>query len=280
MKSYIKQLLREALLDEEVVNGKYYHGSQFPKIEWGLADEDYNKALFGYGIYVTTNSDEAMDYALEGKDTGYLHSMSIKGLNIVEFDDESVSNEIKTKLESIPNFYDLFKVGFNYEDYNFEDYVYHIGDIIYEWDFFDEESAKFNEIPQGYSVSKFVDDELVDEVYGLNEDEIPQTIINFNDFYYINELDYLDADIILHKDTLFNDYRYIYFYVCKKLNSFKEGSKLFANLGIDGFKAKGFSTDWFELSSSDYIVNIINPSKLKNIRTKVVTPKDKISYMK
>jgi len=276
MKEVIRKLLREGLLDEEIVSGKYYHGSPYPKIEWGLATEDYDRALFGYGIYVTTSKEEAIDYALERNKEGYLHSMNIKELNIAEFDDEPVSEEIRQRLESIPNFYSLFQVKVDPNQYDYEDFEYRLGKhITYDWDFFDEETAKNNNLPIGFAVAKYIDGKIIDEVHGLNKDEILQTIINYNDSYYSNQLDYEEADIVLSKNNMFDKYRYVYFYMSKKLNSFKEASKLFASIGIDGFKAEGFGGDWFSLSPNDYIVNIINPSKLKNIRTKKVTTQDR-----
>jgi hypothetical protein len=203
--------------------------------------------------------------------------MNINALNIVEFDDEPVSDEIKQRLESTPNFYSLFEVKFDPNEYDYEDFGYRFGKhISYDWDFFDEESAKNSNLPQGYTVAKYVDGKIVDEVHGISKDEILQRIINYNDSYYVNNLGYKEADIVLSKDNLFDKYRYVYFYMSKKLNSFKEASKLFASMGIDGFKAKGFSGDWFELSPNDYIVCIMNPSKLKNIRTKKVTTQDRV----
>lgn len=268
MKGLIKKLLIEGLLDEEVISGKYYHGSSYPKIEWGLAPEDYHKALFGYGIYVTTSNEEAMAYAVDNSEFGYVFSMSLNNLNVVNFYDEPVSDEIRELLESEPNFYSLFEDRFDPNKFNFDDMEYSLGDnIYYDWDEYDDDSDK---IP-GYFLAKWVDGKLVDEIDGLSKEDVLNKLISLKDVGYFKELGDGDIDADIKKETLFNNYGNIYFYMAKKLNSFKESSKLFAKLGIDGFKTKGVGIDGVYLGQDDYIVNIINPSKLKNIKAKKVT---------
>jgi hypothetical protein len=279
MKQLIKFLLRENLLDEEVVGGQYYHGSSYPKLEWGLAPEDYNRGLFGYGIYLTTNKQEAISYALDSSEKGYLFSLKLNGLNVVDFNNEPVSENIKIKLEKTPNFYSLFYVKFDPNLFNFEDMYYNLGDnIYYDWDYYDTKSAKYNNKPEGYFLAKWVDNKIVDEFYGLKPEDVITTISKLNDVGEFSNLYYEDENIEIKKNELFEEYDNLYFYLTKLLKSSKEASKLFSNMGIDGFKAKGVGVDKVAFEESDYIVNIINPNKLNDIKSKIVTSKDVEQY--
>lgn len=280
MKSIIKKLLREGLIDEEIISGKYYHGSSYPKLEWGLAPEDYNRALFGYGIYITTNKQEAISYALENREKAYLFSMNLSGLNVVNFYDDTVSIEIKNKLEKIPSFYSLFYVKFDPNSFDFEKMDYSLGDdIYYDWDFYDKNSANNNNKPEGYFLTKWVNDKIADEVYGLKPEEILTILSKSNDVGKFNSLYYEDSNIEIERNELFNGYNNLYFYLTKLLKSSKEASKLLASMGVDGFKTKGVGVDNVEIGEDDYIVNIINPSKLTNVKTKIVTQKDIERYV-
>lgn len=280
MKEVIKKLLREGLIDEEIISGKYYHGSPYPKLEWGLAPEDYNRALFGYGIYITTNQQEAISYALENREKAYLFSMNLTGLNVVNFHGENVSDDIKNKLEKIPNFYSLFYAKFEPNLFDFEKLEYSLGDdIYYDWDFYDNESGDINDKPEGYFLMKWVNGKVVDEIYGLKPEEILTILNKSNDVGKFNSLYYEDANIEIERNKLFDEYNYLYFYLTKLLKSSKETSKLLASMGIDGFKTKGVGADNVQITKDDYIVNIINPSKLTNVKTKIVTQKDIERYV-
>jgi len=272
MKNYIKKLLRENLLDEEVISGRYYHGSPYPKITWGEAPEDYGRALHGYGIYVTTSKEEAMGYAVDRSDSGYVFSMSLNNLNVVDFYDDDVSDDIREKLSNMPDFYDGFKIKFDFNAFKFKDMFYRLGNIDYSWDWYDEEYAKIANKPEGYFLIKIVDGKLVFEKYGLKEEDILPLMKMFaNDIGIAKKIYDKDMNFEFTRDNLFDNYHNIYFYMAKKLNSFKESSKLFASLGIDGFKTEGVGIEGVYLNNDDYIVNIINPSHLKNIRSKKVT---------
>ncbi len=279
MKEYIKTLLRENLLDEEVISGRYYHGSVYPKITWGEAPEAYDRSLHGYGIYVTTSKEEAMMYAAsEYHNTeGYLFSMNLSNLNVVDFKNEKVSSDVETKLKSDPNFYSEFYVKFDENEFNVKQLIYNLGDnITYDWDYISEEVA--DGVRPGYNFIKYLDGKNVDEVYGLSEDDILPKIKSYND---VGELEKVVVgelgsgfDWELDKVSIFKNYYNLYFYIEKKLKSLKSASKFFVGLGIDGFKAEGYGVDGIYLDSSDYIVCILNPSKLKDVKGKKVTPND------
>ena len=272
MKKYIQKLLRENLLGEEIISGKFYHGSGFPKLEWGLAPEDYNRALHGYGVYVSTSMEEAMGYAVESRESGYVFSMNINNLNVVDFYKEDVSDDIKNKLTSMPDFYDGFKIKFNFDDFEFDDLDYQLGNILYTWDYYDEKYANSANKPVGWFLLKFVDREVVYEKYGLKPEDILPLMKQFsNDVSMKDEIIDDEMDFGFTKDNLFDNYHNIYFYMAKKLGSFRESSKLFANLGIVGFKTEGVGIEGVYLDDNDYIVNIINPSHLTDVKRKKVT---------
>jgi hypothetical protein len=271
MKSYIKKLLREGLLGEEIVSGKYYHGSAYPKIIWGLAPEEYDKSLYGYGIYVTTSKGEGIAYATdEGGRDGYLFSMKLSNLNIVEFDDEVVSSEIKDRLELNQNFYNGFNVKFNDDEFDISSGNYDLGsNISYEWYFVDDDESKEYNIKKGYYFERHVDNDLVNEEFFLTADELLDNIKSYND---VGVAEYVEiSDIEIYRDEIFNNYRNLYFYISTKLNSIKAASKFIATLGIDGFRSKSVGVDGIHLNPDDYIVCIINPSKINDVDGKKVT---------
>lgn len=119
MKNFIKQLLREALTP---TTNTYYSGSRRKEIKWGSAPEYYGYSIFGYGMYLTTNKYEAIQYALnKGNELGYLHQVTLKNGRFVDIKDK-VSPDIIAKVKNIPNIYGLFKTksgdlkSFNYWD--------------------------------------------------------------------------------------------------------------------------------------------------------------------
>ncbi len=119
MKQLIKKLLREGLTP---TTNKYYSGSRRKEIQWGSAPEYHGHSIFGYGMYLTTNKYEAIEYALnKGNDVGYLHQVTLKTGRFVDIKDK-VSPDIVTKVKKMPNIYGLFKTksgelkSFNYWD--------------------------------------------------------------------------------------------------------------------------------------------------------------------
>ena len=263
--------LYEQVLTEEVVSGTFYHGGLYPKIKWGASPEDYDRSLFGYGIYVTTSKEEAIYYAVGDRDNeyGYVFSMKLTNLNVVNFNNEPVSDEIIKKLESDNNFYDAFEVKFDDSKFNFDEYGYELGDnILYDWD---------NESVEGtYTISKLVKNgkywKGVSTEAGFKKDEILAKIKSYND---VGELSHVKIyDEVIRKDEIFNSYNKLYFYISAKLNSLKEGAKFMVTLGIDGFKTKGVRVDGVFFKESDYIINILNPDKITNVKAEKVREKD------
>jgi hypothetical protein len=119
MKDLIKRLLREGLTPTTNV---YYSGSRKKEIQWGSSPEYHGYSVFGYGMYLTTNKNEAIQYALnKGNEIGYLHHVTLKNGKFVDIDDK-VSPDIMNKVKSIPNIYNIFKTksgelkSFNYWD--------------------------------------------------------------------------------------------------------------------------------------------------------------------
>lgn len=119
MKQLIKKLLREGLTP---TTNKYYSGSRRREIQWGSAPEFYGYSIFGYGMYLTTNKDEATQYALnKGNEIGYLHQVTVKNGNFVDINDR-VSPDVVSRVKSIPNIFSFFKTksgeidSFNYWD--------------------------------------------------------------------------------------------------------------------------------------------------------------------
>jgi hypothetical protein len=106
MKELIKQLLREGLTPTANI---YYSGSRRKDIQWGSAPEYHGYSIFGYGMYLTTNRFEAIEYALnKGNEVGYLHTIKLKNGNLVDISDK-VNPSIVSKVKSMPNIYKLFK---------------------------------------------------------------------------------------------------------------------------------------------------------------------------
>ena len=67
MKGYIKRLLREGLLSEEYnsKNTRFYHGSPYPNLVWGMSPDEVGWATEGYGLYLTPDIDQAKGYAIK-----------------------------------------------------------------------------------------------------------------------------------------------------------------------------------------------------------------------
>jgi hypothetical protein len=106
MKELIKQLLREGLTPTANI---YYSGSRRKDIQWGSAPEYHGYSIFGYGMYLTTNRFEAIEYALnKGNEVGYLHTIKLKNGNLVDISDK-VNPSIVATVKSMPNIYKLFK---------------------------------------------------------------------------------------------------------------------------------------------------------------------------
>jgi hypothetical protein len=119
IKELIKKLLREALTP---TTNLYYSGSRRKEIQWGSAPEYHGHSIFGYGMYLTTNKYEAIEYALnKGNEVGYLHQVTLENDRFVDIKDK-VSPDIITKVKNIPNIYSIFKTksgelkSFNYWD--------------------------------------------------------------------------------------------------------------------------------------------------------------------
>ena len=263
--------LYEQVLAEALISGVYYHGGLYPKIKWGASPEDYDRSLFGYGIYATTSKEEAMYYAVGERDNeyGYVFSMNLTNLNVVNFNNEPVSDEIIKKLESDNNFYNAFEVKFDDSKFNFDEYGYELGDnIMYDWD---REGDK-----ETYMIGKFIKNgkywEQVSNEAGFKKDEILAKIKSYNDVGELSQVKIYDE--VIRKDEIFNSYNKLYFYVSAKLNSLKEGAKFMVTLGIDGFKTKSVGVDGVFLKDSDYIINILNPDKITNVNAEKVSEKD------
>lgn len=267
------------VLTEETINEPLYHGSRHPKLAWGTAKEDYGRNLFGYGIYLTTNIYEAIEYGLkEGKiDEGYLHIIHLSNVNIIDLD-EVVSNDIKQTLLKDKHFFDLFKVDFNQETFDFEEYYYQIGDITYEWDYFNENGGeqlklfKYNGNNEIFEKPVRDVNDIINIIKQDNEVGYKKTI-DFEDVY--GYFDHNFPSLEFSRDNVFKSYYYLYYYLVLKEKSMKKASNIFVSLGIDGIKTKGVGVEDVHLDPDDYIICILDPSVLTNVKTKKITKKDR-----
>ena len=145
-----------------------------------------------------------------------------------------------------------------------------------DWDYFDENNI--DDYPVGYNLSRWVNNKITDDFYGLTKEQLLEKIRSFNDVWLVDKIEVGEVDTSfaweLEKDNIFDSYYNLYFYMEKKLKSLKAASKFLVELGIDGFKAEGYGVEGVYLDSSDYIVCIINASKLKDVKGRKVTVKD------
>lgn len=211
MKNLIKQLLREGLTPTANI---YYSGSRRKDIQWGSAPEYHGYSIFGYGMYLTTNRFEAIEYALnKGNEVGYLHIVKLKNGNLVDMSDK-VDPSVIAKVKTIPNLFSLFKT----------------------------KSGK----------------------------ELKS--VNYTDVYGDEDGDYPYQDYT--KENIFDNYNSLYFYIVLALGSLKKASLFFANeLGIDGFINKGVGIEDVYLNSNDYILTLLNPNLIENVKTREVFEK-------
>ena len=211
MKNLIKQLLREGLTPSANI---YYSGSRRKDIQWGSAPEYHGTSIFGYGMYLTTNRFEAIEYALnKGNEVGYLHIVKLKNGKLVDMSDK-VDPSVIAKIKTIPDLLRLFKTKSGKE----------LKSINY-WD-----------------------------VYGDEDGDYP-----YHEYT---------------KENIFDNYNLLYFYVVLVLGSLKKASLFFANeLGIDGFINKSVGIEDVYLNSDDYILTLLNPNLIENVKTREVYEK-------
>jgi hypothetical protein len=264
---YIEKLLETAiheyLNEQQEVENKinynvFYHGSKYPKLKFMTNDNNIGKQLFGYGFYVSLNREESLFYySLSDNTDGYLYTITTDNLNFVDWY-KPVSNEIISKVKKIPNFMNLFYYKPNFNDLNFNDYEYNIGDVNYDWDEVTEPLPQWvidNNGKAGYflTVEK---GGLYKTYYGLTKNEILNFIKNAN-VLGVKELKIPNPNldnIIITKDNLFDSFGNLYWYLFLKLNSTKKTSEFFKDMGVDAFYI------------NDENINIINVGKIKSYK--------------
>lgn len=282
MRNRIEQLLKEGLneLQTHHRGHEYYHGSIHPKIQWSAADENLGWATEGYGLYLTPDKDQAMGYAFKNRTDGFLHTLNLNDLNMLDFNSDAVPDDIIKKAKSIPEFFNLFYVTPTFEYLDINDLEHEVGDVSWSWDLLTEPLPKWA-IEDGGRVGWFLVKHIDGKgygnaIYGLSKEEVLPTIKKDNSKIFISELDFdelyrqPDADgmqgTIIRYDEIFNKVETLYWYLTLKYQSLKKASLFFKKAGLDAFMV----TSWGH-GHDEHFINLINPSKIIDIKSQKVS---------
>lgn len=111
MKNKIKILLRESLLiklNESDNHGDiFYHGNQRNILNWDKRDERVDMNMLGFGIYLTSDKLEAVNYAKDG----YIFAFKPINANILDWGSE-VPKDLINNIKTDSNFFDAFEDGY------------------------------------------------------------------------------------------------------------------------------------------------------------------------
>ena len=278
---------------------KYYHGSVYPKLEWS-ATPDINTGerigwnAEGYGLYITPDYNQAKGYAFKNKTDGYVYELTLNDLNILHWD-EKVPEDVINKIKSIPDFYDLFNTTTDFSDLDIEDNEYEIGDyFVWTWDVLPEsEPLPQWAIDDGGTTGYFIYN-ITTEIgtnkrvespikYGLTAKQVIEIIkngpntgtkqtINLSDFVSDDIANNLIIDTISISDLINPTLKILYWYMYLKLRSIKTVTHFFRKLGYDAFYIKNRNQE-------DHFLNLINPTKIINIKREKVTYNPEINLM-
>lgn len=281
MKGYIKRLLREGLLSEEYnsKNTRFYHGSPYPNLVWGMSPDEDGWATEGYGLYLTPDIDQAKGYAIkEGRD-GYLYTLEMPSeMNIIDFHGP-IPDYVKEKIKKIPNFYKFFEVNL-LDTFDFNSNYIGENKISYSWDTFGNDLPKWA-IEDGHKPNTyFIFDENTQKEVAKNLNGEEDVLNFFKSINMIDYKEYINLDDIAPKVNDYNGgeslylkdvktkFDALYFYVAAHFNSLKKTTIFFIKLGIDGV----YTTKWG--NRYGYFINIFKGNKLNVINKQLIKYND------
>lgn len=255
----------------ELINskvGKYYHGTNKPKLEWGSRTENSGYNMMGYGIYLTSSKLEAIFYAekFEGGNK-YLFEIIPNSNNILEWEGP-VPEHIKNEINNIKDIYSLFYNNVNIDDLELTTIT---GDH-YEWDYLDSnlpEWAKNRGGKEGYFLIK--NNNFNNIKFGLDEKDINNLIKKNEGVSDVIELDSehfygIGKNLTIRKSDIFTSVKLLYAYLTNKFNSSKKASELLVSLGVDGLIGAIDTSDYAD--SDTKIIVILNLDKFKVVNIK------------